>query len=97
MTRTRTTIKGGVDFKYDDKNDKEDDDEDKDRGDVMAVSGRGGKPYVFGCLCGKGGVHSNNKDDDVAKGEDDHNDDNNKVDTQQPTLWSDAFQAERGG
>ena len=24
-------------------------------------------------------------------------DDNNHADTQQPTLWSDAFQAERGG
>ena len=86
---------GGADFKYDDKNDNEDDDEDKDRGEVLAVSGRVGKPYVFGCLCGRGGVHSNNNDNDVINRNDDHKDDYNNFNTQQPTLWLDAFQTER--
>ena len=44
-----------MDFKYDDKNDNKDGNEDKDCGDVMAVSGRGGNPYVVGCLCGREG------------------------------------------
>ena len=41
-----------------------------------------------------GRVHSNSNDNDVVDGDDDHNNDAN---TQQPTLWSDAFLAERRG
>ena len=44
-----------------------------------------------------GRVHSNNNNDDVIARDDDCKDDNNNTNTQQPTLWSDAFQAERGG
>jgi hypothetical protein len=38
-----------------------------------------------------------NHNDDVGDGNDDENDDDDDVNMQQPTLWSDAFQAERGG
>ena len=96
MTRTRTTQSGGVDFKSDDKNDNKDDDEDKDWGDVMAVLGRGKSRMLLGAFVGGGDVHSNNNDNDVTNRDEDHKDDNNNADTQQPTLWSDAFQAERG-
>ena len=44
----------------------------------------------------EGGVHSNNNNNNVTNGDDDHNDEDHNVDTQQPTLWLDAFQAERG-
>ena len=43
-----------------------------------------------------GGAHSNNNDNDVTNRDDDHKDDNDDANTQQPTLCSDAFQAERG-
>ena len=43
-----------------------------------------------------GGVHSNNNDNDVTDRDEYHKDDNDDTNMQQPTLWSDLFQAERG-
>ena len=46
---------------------------------------------------GRGGVHSYNNNDDVTARDDDRKDDDDNAIMQQPTLWLDAFQAERGG
>jgi len=42
------------------------------------------------------GGNSSNNDNDVTDRDEDHKDDNNNANMQQPTLWSYAFQAERG-
>ena len=51
---------------------------------------------LLDAFMGGGGVIQTNNNDDS---DDEHKIDNehNDADTQQPTLWSDAFQEERGG
>ena len=51
---------------------------------------------LLGAFVGGRGVNSNNNNNDVTNRDEDHKDDNDNADTQQPTLWLDAFQAERG-
>ena len=51
---------------------------------------------LLDAFVGGGVVHSNNNNDDVITRDDNCKDDDG-ADTQQPTLWLGAFQAERGG
>ena len=58
--------------------------------------GGGESPMFLDAFVGGEGHPSNNVDD-VVNGDDDHNDENNKVDTQQPTLWQMRYRLIGGG